>query len=31
VGGVCGDWMGWAQDMDRWRALVRTVMKFGVP
>jgi hypothetical protein len=31
VGRVCGDWMGLAQDRDRWRALVSTVMNFGVP
>jgi hypothetical protein len=31
VGGVCGDWMGRAQDRDRWRALVSTVMNFRVP
>jgi hypothetical protein len=31
VGVVCGDWMEWAQDRDRWRALVSTVMKFRVP
>jgi hypothetical protein len=29
VGGGFGDWMEWAQDRDRWRALVSTVMKFG--
>ena len=26
VGGGCGDWMELAQDRDRWRALVSTVM-----
>jgi hypothetical protein len=31
VGGVCGDWMERAQDRDRWRTLVNTVMNFGVP
>ena len=30
VGGG-GDWMEMAQDMDRWRALVNTVMNFWVP
>jgi hypothetical protein len=31
VGGDCGDWMERAQDRDRWRTLVNTVMNFRVP
>ena len=31
VGGVCGDWMELAQDRDRWRALVSTLMNLRVP
>ena len=31
VGMGCGDWMELAQDRDRWRPLVSTVMNFGVP
>jgi hypothetical protein len=31
VGGDCGNWKEQAQDKDRWRALVSTVMNFGVP
>ena len=30
VGGGCGDWMEFAQDRDRWRALVSTVMNLRV-
>jgi hypothetical protein len=31
VEGSRGDWMEYAQDRDRWRALVGTVRKFRVP
>ena len=31
VGGGCGDWMELAQDKDRWRTLVSTVMNLRVP
>ena len=31
VGRGCGDWMELAEDRDRWRALVSTVMNLRLP
>ena len=31
MGGGCGDWMELAQDRDRWREFVSTVMNLRVP
>jgi len=31
VGGGCGEWIDLAQDRDRWRALVSTVLYLRVP
>ena len=31
VGGACGDWMELAQDREKWRLLVSTVMNVRVP
>ena len=31
VGEGCGEWMELAQDRDRWRGLVNTMMKLRVP
>jgi hypothetical protein len=31
VGCVCEDWIGLAQDRDRWRVLVSVLMNFWIP
>jgi hypothetical protein len=31
VGGGCVDWMERAEDRDRWRTIVSTVMNFQIP